>query len=450
MKKKIVTFLGGGGDLNLILHSNEKQGGCFSSYPYINQLETIMQDRDLIDVIPKNRRFTWNNPGGGNNIMERLDRILVNVTLFSTYSVAYASIHPFTALDHYPTSLVLETHCSLGPFSFKYSPLWNDNSAMKDSIQRSWQQHIEGSSRYIWERKIKRVKNNITSIIDRECNLQSTQGAIKQVASDHYRELLTKTKEEEDYTDLLQYLPSGINKEINDNLSKEIEEEEIRGAIWDLHPDKAPGPDGFPICFYRAHWGIIKKDFIKMVKWIQCKGKIGGYTNSTHLALIPKENCPTTFSHFRPISLCNSSYKIFTKILATRLKPLLPSLISENQGGFLANRKISDSILLVQEEIHPSHSRKEKGFILKLDLANAFDRVRHSFLIVVLKKMSFAAPLLDLIKSCITGPWISPLVNGRPGPPFQSSRGLRQGCCLSPYLFILMVESFSKALDYKR
>jgi len=64
--------------------------------------------------------------------------------------------------------------------------------------------------------------------------------------------------------------------------------------------------------------------------------------------------------------------------------------------------------------------------------------------------MGFATPFLDLIKACIKGPWISPLVNGRPGPPFQSSRGLRQGFPLSPYLFILMVESFSSALDHKR
>jgi len=85
-----------------------------------------------------------------------------------------------------------------------------------------------------------------------------------------------------------------------------------------------------------------------------------------------------------------------------------------------------------------------------LDLANAFDRVRHSFLIVVLQKMGFSTPFLYLIKACITGPWISPLVNGRHGPPFQSSRGQRQGCPLSPYLFILMAESFSSALDHKR
>ena len=141
-----------------------------------------------------------------------------------------------------------------------------------------------------------------------------------------------------------------------------------------------------------------------MHKWIQRKGKIGGYTNATHLALIPKENLPSSFAWFGPISLYNSSYKILTKIIASRIKPFLPSLISENQGGFLANRQIIDSILLVQEAIHSSQSRNEKGFILKLDLANDFDRVRHSFLLAILKKMGFDAIFLNLIKACISGP----------------------------------------------
>lgn len=116
----------------------------------------------------------------------------------------------------------------------------------------------------------------------------------------------------------------------------------------------------------------------------------------------------------------------------------------------MPNKQITDSILLVQEAIHSSLSRKEKGFILKLDLANTFDRVRHSFLVAALRKMGFESPFLSLISACISGPWISLIVNGRLGEAFQSSRGLRQGFPLSPYLFILMAESFSQALNHNR
>eukprot|EP00253_Pinus_taeda_P010059 PITA_10059 len=288
------------------------------------------------------------------------------------------------------------------------------------------------------------------AIIDNAGTQHNDQTAIKSAASDNFKELLTETREDENYADLLQHLPKKIAAETNERLAEEIKEEEFNEAIWGLQPDKAIGLDDFPICFYREYWEMIKKDLIKYFKWIQRKNKIGGYTNSTHLALIPKENRPSNFSRFRPISLCNSSYKIFTKVLASRLKPLLPMLISENQGGFMANRQISDSILLVQEASHSSHSRNEKGFILKLDLANAFDRVKHSFLFVVLQKMGFSSSFIDIIRACISGPSIAPLINDRPGPTFRSSRGLRQGCPLSPYLFLLMAESFSCALDHKR
>jgi len=70
-------------------------------------------------------------------------------------------------------------------------------------------------------------------------------------------------KEEEDYTDLLQHLPTEIGKEINDSLLMEIKKEEIKKAIWTLQPNKAPGLDGFPICFYRTYWGKSRKIWSK-------------------------------------------------------------------------------------------------------------------------------------------------------------------------------------------
>ena len=90
------------------------------------------------------------------------------------------------------------------------------------------------------------------------------------------------------------------------------------------------------------------------------KAKVGGVTNSTFLALIPKETNPETFDRFRPISLCNSSNKILAKLLANRLKTLLGMLISPLQGGFVKGRHLIDNVIQVQEAVHSSYQRKEK------------------------------------------------------------------------------------------
>eukprot|EP00253_Pinus_taeda_P010145 PITA_10145 len=500
------------GEFNLVLHANEKRGGNFIYDPFRNQLEGIMSENELVHIFPKNRKYTWNNRRlGPSNIMERLDRVLVNISFLSSFAASHTKILNATASDHFPILLTMESHPHLGPIPFRYNPLWRNNAEAEAIIETTWKQHVEGSPSHIWETKIRnirkalrewekasyqepkkikqklmhikreeetkwrfksrqlwlkegdkntayfhkqatarKIRNNVNAITDSEGNHHNNQESIKRAASLHYKSLLTKNQEEVDYSELLQHLPKSITQEVNDSLNREIAEEEIRKAIWTLQPDKSPGLDGFPINFYRDHWQLIRKDLVKMLRGIQRKWKMGGYTNSTFLALIPKENRPTSFSRFRPISLCNSSYKIFTKIIATRLQPLLPSLISENQGGFLSNRQIHDTITLVQEAIHSSTSRQEKGFFLKLDLANAFDRVRHSFLFAVLRKMGFDPAFISTIAACISGPWISPLINGRPFEAFQSSRGLRKGCPLSPYLFILMAESFSSALEHNR
>eukprot|EP00253_Pinus_taeda_P034628 PITA_34628 len=104
---------------------------------------------------------------------------------------------------------------------------------------------------------------------------------------------------------------------------------------------------------------------------------------------------------------------------------ILPDIIPENQGGFIKGRKILDNIVLVQEAVHSSGQRKEKGMVIKLDLANTFDRVRHDFLFAVMKKLGFSTNFINWVKACISSPWIAPLVNGRSTDFFQASRGLR-------------------------
>ena len=173
---------------------------------------------------------------------------------------------------------------------------------------------------------------------------------------------------------------------------------------------------------------------------------MGGCTNSTFLSLIPKDVNPSSFDRFRPISLCNSAYKIIAKLLANRFKPLLGKLISLLQGGFVKGKNIVDNAIQVQEAMQSSYLRKEKGMIIKLDMKNMFDCVKLSFLYDVLLSFGFCPNFVNLIKAYTDKPWIAPLLNGRPTDFFKASRGLCQGCSLSPFLYILMDETLSRKL----
>lgn len=151
--------------------------------------------------------------------------------------------------------------------------------------------------------------------------------------------------------------------------------------------------------------------------------------NHTFIALIPKITSPKYVHEVRPVSLCNVLYKIFSKVLANRLKKILPAIITKHQLTFTKNKLISDNILVAFETLHymKKHNTSKFGFMaLKLDMRKAYYRVKWSFLESLMRKMGFNEKWIGLIMVCVKTVTYSILVNGKPRGMLLPTRGIRQ------------------------
>ncbi len=226
---------------------------------------------------------------------------------------------------------------------------------------------------------------------------------------------------------------------------------EVREALFSLPTDKSPGPNGFPTFFFQTYWLIIiKRNFVKAVQEFFGAKSILKEINSTFLVLIPKVPGADTLDKFRPINLCNSFYKIISKVLTLRLLKLLPLIISQQQFGFVPSRQILDSIIMVHEVIHSMEAGKREGMLLELDMSRAYNQVDWSFLELVLKAFVFDVKSCKLISQLVTTPSLAVLVNGSPSDFFKPTRGLHQGDPLSPILFIILAECIGRLMEKKK
>lgn len=307
-----------------------------------------------------------------------------------------------------------------------------------------WSEKGEKCSKYFLNLEKSKAKNKVVSCIkDDEGNTFVTQDEIAKEQVRFYKKLYTPIErvepnewlQENDVT-----LPQLDDKMATD-MEKPILLKELADALKSMANSKTPGTDGLPAEFYKVFWKDIKHNLFRCITWVLDNGILTQEQSRGAICLIPKkEKDKARLENWRPITLLNVDYKILTKALAKRLIVGIHEIIHPDQTGYIPKRSIGENIRTVNDIIDFCNHTNIAGVLVGVDFYKAFDTLAWDSIFVALRGFGFHDQFISWIKTLFKNPSTTILNAGWTSEYFFPKRGIRQGCPISGYLFILVLE----------
>ena len=220
--------------------------------------------------------------------------------------------------------------------------------------------------------------------------------------------------------------------------------EEITEAIRKLNKGKAPGPDGIPPEALQADSDETATALLPLFKKIWNKGEFPHDWKEGHLVKLPKKGDLSNCNNYRGITLLSIPGKVFNRILLERIKEAIDKQLRDEQAGFRKNRSTIDQIASLRIIVEQSLEWNSDLIINFLDYEKAFDSIDRASLWKILRHHGIPEKVVNLIKNMYEGTSCRVVHEGQVTDSFNIKTGVRQGCLLSPFLFILAIDWLMK------
>lgn len=308
---------------------------------------------------------------------------------------------------------------------------------------------------YVRNEEIRQAHSTrVQQVVLADGTVSNSPSDIVGVFSNYFADLFSSNdhRDNASYEQLLSNFLSGLPQVPNDMcevLSRHATLQEVHDVVFKMKASTSPGPDGLPVEYYKTFWPQLGPLLTQVINFVLD----GGFTPSSYkcgrIVLVPKDpsldrGLPQSW---RPITLLNVDYKILASLVATRFREVLPYIISPYQTCSVLGRSIFSSLSMIRDLLAYINARSQSGAVVSLDQAKAFDRVFHCYIIGVLRAFGFPSSFVRVFQVLYSNLTSDLIVNGHISAAFPVNRGVRQGCPLSPMIFVLCLDPLLRRLQ---